>query len=1028
MRSILDYIKVFKNIETYKKPRSTALGPRNMDENIQLAATGIPSSDQAEFSKAWKEYNKSYRFSGPKGIKHRLSPSQFFQIWTRENIADGGRAGYNDGQLVTPNVDGSRPGYGENRKYKKIDTGYWSDVKGAPQKYDRKKIFKDINLEKYTKYIEDEFKSGDMSKTKVYKTWLNDKYGMKKGNYIYSETYKEFGDNFVRGTVNLYRNKKNELLRNLVDKANLSEKWGVEKQDIMKRIFPGGRFRSSELDPWLDKKYLDTLHGKQDKVKMVFNDIIEKDEILGPSKKYKRIGQKGNIISDMVMERTGLTDIKTVRAGISETNWYKQNEDLYRYMTHRGGRGEIKGLSFSEAIKFADEKRGSLEIKNLMGKAVKYQTPENHIIQFSARHVQRHFRDGTWDDSQIKFYKNGKPMTEADWAKLPTTDRGNKILDWNKVSFKYGNKVFHKGNLRTEGPKSGLFDEVYKLNKYFRKSVTNPKNVKGEKIPLKKLLNIMGDKLVLGHDDAKGGVKAKPFSNLKIQSQSVNDSLFKAYNHIKNKDLRKQVVKEIWGDLSGKHGQTYTDLFVEGAEKEAKNFLKNINKVELSPYRQAAKNIIEAPKGDWMKWSSRKQAELFKVAGVSSKDFNALNNAKPNEKISMLKKMGFKCRLVGGAGESVDCYMKDVGETNKLAKQGNKQAIKKLGNAFDIGKELPKVGKLFRQGLQIGLAGPAKLLQWSGLGTWGGLLLEGAVEGGIYKYYKDYKGLTHEQSLAETFTPGLMAGRPEGVPWYGGSEALQEKELYEVKDEAGNVVGTKQNVKDFIDTQRNMDQIGIEYDKLEIQKNLADEELGWRSQYEDTDYAHPRLDPKVGIENKQKALENEYLKLEQLNKPDALTGNYNAWLAAKEKQDTEQGLRVAEKRKKTLGAVDIPWDILNPNEMQRDYKLKKYEDAKNRWLKEQDIKRNRQMREKFPGYSDKQIDEILAYYETSQPEVGMSYGELEKMFDIGDKQAYFADNFRTEKAGGGMVGIRKPHAIPPERQGLRSIMINVNDD
>ena len=27
-------------------------------------------------------------------------------------------------------------------------------------------------------------------------------------------------------------------------------------------------------------------------------------------------------------------------------------------------------------------------------------------------------------------------------------------------------------------------------------------------------------------------------------------------------------------------------------------------------------------------------------------------------------------------------------------------------------------------------------------------------------------------------------------------------------------------------------------------------------------------------------------------------------------------------------------------------------------------------------------------------------------------------------AGGGMVGIRKPHAIPPERQGLRSIMIN----
>ncbi len=30
--------------------------------------------------------------------------------------------------------------------------------------------------------------------------------------------------------------------------------------------------------------------------------------------------------------------------------------------------------------------------------------------------------------------------------------------------------------------------------------------------------------------------------------------------------------------------------------------------------------------------------------------------------------------------------------------------------------------------------------------------------------------------------------------------------------------------------------------------------------------------------------------------------------------------------------------------------------------------------------------------------------------------------------GGGIAAIRKPHAIPPKRQGLRSIMINVNDD
>ena len=36
----------------------------------------------------------------------------------------------------------------------------------------------------------------------------------------------------------------------------------------------------------------------------------------------------------------------------------------------------------------------------------------------------------------------------------------------------------------------------------------------------------------------------------------------------------------------------------------------------------------------------------------------------------------------------------------------------------------------------------------------------------------------------------------------------------------------------------------------------------------------------------------------------------------------------------------------------------------------------------------------------------------------------FASGGRAGYMGGGIAAIRKPHAIPPERQGLRSIMIN----
>ncbi len=44
----------------------------------------------------------------------------------------------------------------------------------------------------------------------------------------------------------------------------------------------------------------------------------------------------------------------------------------------------------------------------------------------------------------------------------------------------------------------------------------------------------------------------------------------------------------------------------------------------------------------------------------------------------------------------------------------------------------------------------------------------------------------------------------------------------------------------------------------------------------------------------------------------------------------------------------------------------------------------------------------------------MSYDRASDYYKDKDKMAYFAENFRTEKAGGGIAGIRRPWAIPPE--------------
>ena len=59
------------------------------------------------------------------------------------------------------------------------------------------------------------------------------------------------------------------------------------------------------------------------------------------------------------------------------------------------------------------------------------------------------------------------------------------------------------------------------------------------------------------------------------------------------------------------------------------------------------------------------------------------------------------------------------------------------------------------------------------------------------------------------------------------------------------------------------------------------------------------------------------------------------------------------------------------------------------------------------------------------PQEVRDVGKKDWEFDIlGKRHIGRADGGRAGYMGGGIAAIRKPHAIPPERQGLRSIMIN----
>ena len=134
--------------------------------------------------------------------------------------------------------------------------------------------------------------------------------------------------------------------------------------------------------------------------------------------------------------------------------------------------------------------------------------------------------------------------------------------------------------------------------------------------------------------------------------------------------------------------------------------------------------------------------------------------------------------------------------------------------------------------------------------------------------------------------------------------------------------------------------------------------------------------------------------------------------AAVEKQQTEQGQRAIEYGE--YGQGDTP-ELARRREEER-YRL---------------------MNEKFPGYGKAQIDQKLeeagltvdpnlTYKKAKDPwleNYGKNLIDISSNWDYGtvgdyykdkDKMAYFAENFRTEKAGGGIAGIRRPWAIPPE--------------
>ena len=369
----------------------------------------------------------------------------------------------------------------------------------------------------------------------------------------------------------------------------------------------------------------------------------------------------------------------------------------------------------------------------------------------------------------------------------------------------------------------------------------------------------------------------------------------------------------------------------------------------------------------------------------------------------ILRKMGFKCKFAkvaadggrirlekGTLGKCDDpaSYTDDINKTRQDLKsedvrvRANAQA--KLTRGLDIAKTLPTVGKFLRRVGQATVGGVSKTLQFLGVTSPIGIALEGIVEGGIYDFFKA-RGYTDQQALSETFFPGMISGRPEGVPWYGGAESLLEKELTEGQPK----------VTQYVDALKDQEQV---FDAF------ARKDIGQRAQRKDIVDA-----ASADIQDLNRS--GTISRINRIMNPESMASR--AYQTAVERQQARQEQRA------------------------RDYKDRFYVQREPSDFQQKKLqrKRNEAMLQMFPPTTAEQVQS--AYKAAGRGDelkdfTAEDYQNIMRDADIFNKQSYFADNFRLEKAGGGIAKLAGDRSgRPPERgpnsQGLQGLMKRVRN-
>jgi len=595
-------------------------------------------------------------------------------------MALGPRNMYNQGQLVAPSVDGSRPGYSgvykrqekpghavkwrirgerggvkaadwlkergyettftsktEAEKVNKLFNKAVTETKGDISKANWMKEGKALAEEFNAKVLED-FKNKNMSNTPAWKKFLEGK----KLKYAGVDHYKS--QRVVVGAMDSGA-KKYELADVLIDDATKTLKY-TDWMEIQKKLTVSPVINTKSFRKHIDKH--NKLNSRAVKVSQAFDYLLNNNVSMEIPKNLPLSlqGDRGSLLRKVIYDLTGV-GTKPIVEGLNSNKNYKKYKKLVQFADHSNLWKEAAGKTLKEIMDVADYRIGG-NVSWSYGSTKKIAKDANgFIFEWGKRHWNYHMKNKT-GDSKIKFYwknkfdANGNPL-EIDWEKVPKNKNSVKSIKPTEVFFRYknpetgrwGKNNWSMSSLRTDGLKSGLFNEVYDAKNAYddllAKPVTNPFNPEGNKIRFGQL---MKKTFKEGFEDlssspyshehaAKGakysGVNELPFNNIKIATQRVNGAL-NALRSMEGKTINKNVTKMILNELSQNVFDPYNKNFVDDISTAGKKLAAGVAEGTIYEPKKTELNIVGEKiikeSKDFTELPPKTQTGLLHVAGI----------------------------------------------------------------------------------------------------------------------------------------------------------------------------------------------------------------------------------------------------------------------------------------------------------------------------------------------------------------------------------------------------------------------------